>query len=56
MVQIEARVSGQVQLLKLGWQILRESDLAQLIAAQIHTLTTEGKDVNVHTNAYAPRA
>lgn len=40
-VQVQTRVSCQVQLLKLGRQIFREGDLAQLIAAQIYTLTTE---------------
>lgn len=38
MVQVETGVSGQVQLLKLGRQILWQSDLTQLVTAQIHTL------------------
>ena len=44
-VQVETRVSSQVELLKLGGQVLREGDLTQLITAQIHTLTRRGEDV-----------
>lgn len=40
MVQVETRVSGQVELLKFRRQILRQSDLSQLVAAQVHALTT----------------
>lgn len=40
-VQVQARISCQVQLLKLRRQIFRQGDIAQFIAAQIHTLTTE---------------
>lgn len=40
-VQVQTRISCQVQLLKLWRQIFRQGDLAQLIAAQIYTLTTE---------------
>ena len=54
-VQIETRVSSQVQFLKLGGQILWKSDLAQLITAQIHTLTTNDK-MSSHTNAHALQA
>lgn len=43
MIQIETRVSSQVQLLELWGQILWEGDLAELITAQIHTLTKEEK-------------
>lgn len=42
-VQTETGVSGQVQLLELGRQVLRQSDLTQLVTAQIHTLMTEEK-------------
>lgn len=42
-VQIQTRISCQVQLLKLGRQIFRQGDLAQFIAAQIYTLTTEAQ-------------
>lgn len=38
-VQVETRVSSEVQLLELWRQILRQSDLTQLITTQIHTLT-----------------
>lgn len=38
MVQVEARVASEVQLLKFWRQILWESDLTQLITAQVHTL------------------
>lgn len=41
MIQIETRVSSQVQLLEFWGQILWECDLAELITAQIHTLTKE---------------
>lgn len=42
-VQIQTRISRQVQLLKLGGQIFRQGDLAQFVAAQIYTLTTEAQ-------------
>lgn len=40
-VQIQTRIPCQIQLLKLGRQIFRQGDLAQFVAAQIYTLTTE---------------
>lgn len=49
MVQAESRVSCQVELLKLGGQIFRQSDLTQLVAAQIHALKTRG-DVYIHVD------
>lgn len=50
MVQAESRVSCQVELLKLGGQIFRQSDLTQLVAAQVHTLKTSGGDVYIHVD------
>lgn len=49
MVQAESRVSCQVELLKLGGQIFWQSDLTQLVAAQIHALKTRGGDIHVDT-------
>lgn len=40
-VQAESRVSRQVELLQLGRQILRQRDLTQLVAAQVHALEAE---------------
>lgn len=40
-IQVQTRISCQVQLLKLWRQIFRQGDLTQFIAAQIYTLTTE---------------
>lgn len=40
-VQVQTRISCQVQLLQLRRQIFRQGDLAQFIAAQIYTLTKE---------------
>lgn len=50
MVQAESRVSCQVELLKLGGQIFWQSDLTQLVAAQIHALKTRGGDVYIHVD------
>jgi len=49
-VQVETRVSSQVQLLKLGGQVLWQRDVTQLIAAQIHTLATEEEALMSHTH------
>lgn len=50
-VQVQTWVAREVQLLKLWRQILRQSDLTQLVAAQIHTLATKNKKSQIYTES-----
>lgn len=52
MVQVQPWVPGEVQLLELWRQTLRQGDLTQLVTAQIHTLTKKKKKRHGITNPY----
>ena len=54
-VQVEAGVSCQVQLLQLGGEVFRKDDLTQLITAQVHTLGEGGRGLthtHIHTHTH----